>query len=144
MIQRTVIFVNVRFHLQSLIPVVQGHLGRWRSCWGIYLSCQAGTCYRWPPSFRSLCSVMWREDRESSILCAWSTCWACLSEGRIWFQWSLSPWCFSTYSPPPGALYSETKNWSVKQDAYLKTKGVRHHVSIGWNMSKSSGGQGQR
>lgn len=42
-----------------------------------------------PLSLKSECSGRWTEDRESSLSCILSACWACPREGRVWFQWHL-------------------------------------------------------
>lgn len=42
-----------------------------------------------PLSLKSGCLGRWTEDRESSLSCILSACWACPREGRVWFQWHL-------------------------------------------------------
>ena len=104
----TVVLVIVWFHLQrALYLLCEGtwegevvmeemHLLRW-----------AGTCCHFPPSHKSSLSARQRENKETSVPCILSACWANLKDGRVDFS-SLSPSCTScyssTYSPPPGAL----------------------------------------
>ena len=53
------------------------------------LLCRAGTCRRCALSLKSLCSARQREDRESSVSCVLSACWACPREGSVQFQESV-------------------------------------------------------
>lgn len=71
---------------RALYLLCQGTWERGVATEEMHLLCQTGTCRHWPLSLRSLCSAMWREDRESSVSRVLSVCWACPRDAMVQFQ----------------------------------------------------------